>query len=51
MHNSAVTFRFPLVLAGFLLVMGVTILCVAGWLRYGSEIFLTMAQTGMSWCL
>ncbi|MDP9836817.1 hypothetical protein J2T09_001562 [Neorhizobium huautlense] len=51
MHQNASSLRLPLMLAGFLLASGLLILCVAGWLHYGSEIFITMAETGMAWCL
>lgn len=51
MHDHATSLRLPLALAGFMLATGLLILCVVGWLKYGSEIFITMAETGMTWCL
>lgn len=29
---------------------GVTGLALAGWMRHGADMFLAMAQTGLSWC-
>ncbi|MGF9563950.1 hypothetical protein [Neorhizobium sp. JUb45] len=43
--------RLPILLAGLLLAGGLLILCIAGWLQYGPEIFIAMAETGMAWCL
>lgn len=51
MLQNASTLRLPLMIAGWLMASALLILCLAGWLRYGSEIFIAMAETGMSWCL
>lgn len=31
--------------------LGVSLLAFQGWLTHGVDIFLTLSQTGLSWCL
>jgi hypothetical protein len=39
-----------LVAAGACLAAAVTGLALAGWMRHGADMFLAMAQAGLSWC-
>lgn len=31
--------------------LGVSLLAFQGWMTHGVDIFLTLSQTGLSWCL
>jgi hypothetical protein len=41
----------PLSIAAGLVALGIVGAAFYGWLNYGSSIFLSLAETGLSWCI
>jgi hypothetical protein len=43
--------RLPLFLLGAALFLGLSTAVFYGWIQHGSSIFLTLAESGLSWCM
>lgn len=48
-HSGSI--YLPLSIAAGLFLLGIGGAAFYGWVAYGSSIFLSMAETGLSWCL
>lgn len=43
--------RYPLAALAAVTLLWASVLVFEGWMAHGAEIFLTYAETGLSWCL
>ena len=50
-RSVATSFQLPLILVLGLLLTAIAGAAFYGWVRFGSSIFLAMAENGLSWCL
>lgn len=52
MEQGVFHYRYVLVVAATAVVLGsASVAAFAGWMAYGTDIILTYAETGLSWCL